>query len=149
MPKLKQKLEILVADDDEDDRSFVQDAFRSIDVNCCIHAVEDGLELMDFLEHRGRFADPSSVRPDLILLDLNMPRMDGFEVLKAIRSDDSFRLLPIVILTTSRDETSIKKCYEFGANAVVVKPVSFNDLVHALSALKTFWFDVSELPPAT
>lgn len=142
-------VQIVLADDDVEDRMLTLDAFRESRLSNPVHCVEDGEELMDYLLHRGRYAAPGvAPRPALILLDLNMPRMDGREALKAIKSDPSLRTIPVVVLTTSKAEEDVLRTYELGVNSFVVKPVTFDGLVAAVRALGEFWFQVVDLPPS-
>ena len=150
MNALKQCL-ILMADDDPDDRLLVRDALGECEPSAKIaermRFVNDGEDLMDYLLRRGRHSDPSaSPRPDLILLDLNMPRKDGREALREIRADGELRDIPVVVFTTSRAETDIKLVYGLGANSFVTKPVSFESLVNTLSVLSRYWLGIVELP---
>ncbi len=112
-----------------------------------IHCVEDGAELMDYLNRRGRFAaGDQSPRPGLILLDLNMPRMDGREAITEIRKSPSLCSIPIVVLTTSQAEEDIFRAYELGVNSFITKPVSFDALVAMIKTLGRYWFEIVELP---
>ena len=106
---------------------------------------EDGIQALDFLYKRGQFA--SAPRPDLILLDLNLPRKNGREVLAEIKADTNLRTIPIVVLTTSNDEEDILKAYNLNANCYVVKPVGFENFMKAMQSLRHFWFSVVALPP--
>jgi CheY-like chemotaxis protein len=136
-----------MADDDSDDRSLVEAALEKVCMKCRFYQVADGRELMDYLYRRGGYGEPrSSPRPDLILLDINMPRMDGYEALRAIRNEGEFRLIPIVVLTTSREEPAITKAYELGANAVVIKPYTFEDFSKVVRVLQEFWTEVAARP---
>jgi CheY-like chemotaxis protein len=137
-------LTILMADDDEDDRMSTQDAFREHHLANEFHTVNDGEELMDFLHRRGKYQD--APRPGLILLDLNMPRKDGREALREIKSDPQLRSIPVVILTTSREEEDILKTYDLGANSFITKPVGFDSLVQLVSTMTRYWFQLVELP---
>jgi CheY-like chemotaxis protein len=142
---------ILMADDDPDDRLLVKDALCECGEESPaadrIRFVEDGEDLMDYLQRRGRHSDPShSPRPDLILLDLNMPRKDGREALREIRADEELRNIPVVVFSTSRAETDITLVYGLGANSFVTKPVAFDLLVNTLSVLSRYWLGIVELP---
>lgn len=109
--------------------------------------MEDGEQLLDLLAHRGSYAGEAAVpRPGLILLDLNMPRMDGQEALRIIKADPKLKSIPVVILTTSRAEEEIYRAYQLGANSYVTKPVTFDGLVSVLKALGLYWFEIVELP---
>ena len=139
---------ILMADDDPDDRMLTRDALAESRLANDLHFVEDGEELLDYLHQRGKFSDPqSSPRPGLILLDLNMPRKDGREALRDIKSDPSFRHIPVVVLTTSKAEEDIYRTYDLGVNSFITKPVTFDGLVDVMRALGRYWFEIVELPP--
>ncbi|WNG32702.1 response regulator [Archangium minus] len=146
----KKPVTILMADDDPDDRDFARTAMQESRLVNELRFVEDGEELLDYLHRRGRFADPKdSPRPGLILLDLNMPRKDGREALKEIKSDPSLKLIPIVVLTTSKAEEDILRSYNLGANCFITKPVTFDGLVDVVKVLDKHWFQIVELPPRT
>jgi CheY-like chemotaxis protein len=139
---------VLMADDDPDERLLTESAFRESRIVNELRFVEDGVELIDYLKRRGRYADPKQYpRPGLILLDLNMPRMDGREALQEIKSDPQLRRIPVVVLTTSRDKKDVYKTYSLGVNSFIVKPVSFDDLVELFKTLRSYWFEIVELPP--
>lgn len=136
-----------MADDDADDRLLAKDALAESRLANDLYLVTDGQELMDYLNRKGNYEDPSaSPRPGVILLDLNMPRKDGFEALTEIRSDPELRRIPVVILTTSKAEEDIYRGYDLGANSFVTKPVTFDGLVEAMKALGQYWFEIVELP---
>jgi len=138
---------ILMAEDDADDRLLVQDAFAECGANDAVRFVADGEELVDYLLRRGKYEKAGeSPRPDLILLDLNMPRKDGREALKEIRSHAALRRVPVVVFTTSRADTDIEKVYDLGANSFVTKPAEFEALVATISKLTGYWFRTVELP---
>ena len=139
---------ILLADDDPDDRKLTQDAFAENRLANILHCVEDGEELMDYLNRRGKFENlRGEPLPGLILLDLNMPRKDGREALKEIKANPEFRRIPIVVLTTSKAEEDIVRTYDLGVNSYVTKPVTFKSLVELIKILGRYWFEVVELPP--
>jgi CheY-like chemotaxis protein len=139
---------ILLADDDPDDRKLTQDAFAENRLANILHCVEDGEELMDYLNRRGKFENlRGEPLPGLILLDLNMPRKDGREALKEIKANPEFRRIPIVVLTTSKAEEDILRTYDLGVNSYVTKPVTFKSLVELIKVLGRYWFEVVELPP--
>ena len=139
---------ILIAEDDPDDRMLTIRALEQNRLANDIKWVEDGEELMDYLYRRGIYADGvHAPRPGLILLDLNMPRMDGREALQAIKADPELRRIPVVILTTSRAEQDIVQSYDLGVNAFVTKPVTFVELANAIRVLGNFWFQIVKLPP--
>ena len=138
---------ILYADDDEDDRMLVHDALREARLINDLRFVEDGEQLLDYLHHRGRYTDATAApRPGLILLDLNMPRMDGREALAAIKSDPMLRRIPVVVLTTSKAEEDVLRTYDLGVNSFITKPVTFDGLVDIMRVLGKYWFGIVELP---
>ena len=138
---------ILMADDDEEDCMLVKDAWRESKLANDLRFVADGEELMDYLQHSGTFSSKiDSPRPGLILLDLNMPRQDGREALKAIKADVSLRQIPIVVLTTSKAEEDIVRAYDLGVSGFIIKPVTFESLVDVVTTLDKYWFEIVELP---
>jgi two-component system, chemotaxis family, response regulator Rcp1 len=141
---LKQ-IEILLVEDSPTDVLIAREALAEAKLINSIHVAADGVEAMDFLCKRGRFA--SAPRPDLILLDLNLPRKNGREVLVEIKQDDDLKNIPVVVLTTSSDEEDILKSYDLHANCYVVKPVEFMNFVKAVQSIQQFWFSVVTLPP--
>jgi len=148
MPLSKVKpITILMADDDEDDRLLTQDALAESRVLNELHFVEDGVELLEYLERKGKFeTKDSSPRPGLILLDLNMPRMDGREALEAIKANPNLKGIPVVILTTSKQEEDMVKGYNLGAASYITKPVTFDGLVDLMKTLGKYWVEFVELP---
>jgi len=141
-------IEILMADDDPEDCMLVKDAWQESRLVNNLNFVEDGEALMDYLFHRGKYSDPvSAPTPDLILLDLNMPRKDGREALKEIKSNPELRRIPVVILTTSKEEADILSTYDLGANSFIKKPVTFESLVDVVKTLAKYWFQIVELVP--
>ena len=140
---------ILMADDDADDRELTRDALAESRLANEVHFVEDGVELLDYLHHRGAYSRPGSApRPGVILLDLNMPRKDGREALREIKADPELRTIPIVVLTTSKAEEDIVRSYDLGASSFISKPVTFEGLVEVMRGLGKYWFEIVELPPA-
>lgn len=136
-----------MADDDEDDRLLTQDALAESRVLNELHFVEDGVELLEYLERKGKFEDKAvSPRPGLILLDLNMPRMDGREALEAIKGNPNLKGIPVVILTTSKQEEGMVKGYNLGAASYITKPVTFDGLVDLMKTLGKYWVEFVELP---
>lgn len=146
---MPQRVTILVADDDADDRQLTKEALAECRLANDIHFVNDGQELLAYLRHEGTHTEEASPRPALILLDLNMPRMSGAEALAEIKADSSLRHIPIVILSTSRTDTDIKSTYVLGASSYIAKPVTFDGLVRALASLGQYWFELVELPKET
>jgi two-component system, response regulator len=141
---------ILLADDDEDDRLMTRDALRDARLHNDLRFVIDGVDLLDYLRHRGRHSDPKeSPRPGLILLDLNMPRMDGREALAEIKKDPELRSIPVVVLTTSKAEEDIVRSYDLGVNSFITKPVTFLGLVEVMKVFSRYWMEIVELPPGT
>src|SRR5260221_10914513 len=132
---------ILMADDDADDRLLAKDALAECGRASDLHFVENGEEILDYLRRRGRYQQPGQApRPGLILLDLNMPKKDGREALREIKSDPDLRKIPVVVLTTSRADTDIDGMYGLGANSFIAKPVRFEALVNVLRVLGEYWF---------
>jgi CheY-like chemotaxis protein len=140
---------ILICDDDEDDRMLTAQALEDAHVSNDIRFVADGEQLLDYLFQRGEYAEQTGTapRPGLILLDLNMPNMDGREALKLIKGDESLRDIPIVVLSTSGLEQDIVKSYQLGVNSFITKPVTFSGLVAAMNILGRYWLEIVELPP--
>jgi CheY-like chemotaxis protein len=138
---------ILMADDDADDRLMTQDAFAEAHLLNSLRFVEDGIELMDYLYHRGKYSDPADApRPGLILLDLNMPRKDGREALQEIKADPNLRQIRIIVLTTSKAEEDIYRSYDLSAASYIQKPVTFEALVEVIKTLGKYWLEIVELP---
>ena len=138
---------ILMADDDADDRMLTRDALAESRVLNELRFVEDGEELMEYLHRRGKYSNPAdSPKPGLILLDLNMPKKDGREALKEIKSDANLRRIPIVVMTTSKAEEDVFRSYDFGASSFITKPVTFDRLVELMKALGEYWVEFVELP---
>ena len=139
---------ILMADDDADDRQLTKEAFEEGRLINDVRFVEHGEELMDYLKKEGKYASPADApRPGLILLDLNMPRKDGRTVLAEIKNDPEFRTIPVVVLTTSKEDEDVYRSYDLGVNSYIVKPVTFEALVDILQTLEKYWFEIVELPP--
>ena len=139
---------ILVADDDAEDRMLVKEALEEGRLANNVHFVVDGEELMNYLRGKGKFADRAKYPPPgLVLLDLNMPKKDGREAMKEIKSDPILRVIPIVVLTTSKAEEDILRTYNLGVNSFITKPVTFSSLVDIMKTLGKYWFEIVELPP--
>jgi Response regulator containing a CheY-like receiver domain and an HTH DNA-binding domain len=148
MNKKGNAITILLADDDPDDRMLAKEAFVESRLRNRLEMVEDGEELMDYLQNRGKHSGLNKKpKPDLILLDLNMPRKDGREALKEIKSSPELRRIPIVVLTTSKADEDVIRTYDLGVNSFITKPVTFEALVDVLTALGKYWFEIVELPP--
>jgi len=138
---------ILLAEDNPNDVELTLGALRSLQLANEIVVVCDGAEVMDFLHRRKRFSTRADVAPAVVLLDLKMPRVDGLDVLNQIRGDARLRRVPVVILTSSREESDLARGYELGANAYVVKPVDFDHFTSAVAQLGVFWALINEPPP--
>ncbi len=146
MPPSK-SIVILMADDDADDRLLAKDALSECRLAHDLRFVENGEELFDYLRRRGKYTSRADApSPGLILLDLNMPKKDGREVLREIKADPELRKIPVVVLTTSKADTDIGRIYELGANSFISKPVSFDSLVEVMKTLGRYWFEIVELP---
>ena len=144
----RQPITILMADDDPDDRLMTQEAFAECRLKNPLRFVEDGEELLDYLRRRGPYADEAAYpMPGLVLLDLNMPRKDGREVLREIKTDPALRGIPVVILTTSKAEEDVARSYRDGVNSFITKPVTFSALLDVVQTLGKYWLQVVDLPP--
>ncbi len=142
------KIVLVMVDDDEDDCLLVEAALYEAYFKCDFRCVRDGLEMFDYLNRCGLYRDPGiAPRPDIILLDLKLPRMDGREVLQKLKSDYRFRSIPVIVLTTSSLEEDVTLCYDMGANTYLVKDGSFAGLRAALKVVKNYWLETVTLPP--
>jgi CheY-like chemotaxis protein len=142
-----QKVIILLADDDADDREMARKALEKTHLANDFYTVADGEELLDFLHHRGQFAPPAlSPTPGLILLDLNMPKKDGREALAEIKTDPALRRIPVVVMTTSQAEQDIFSSYDLGSNSFISKPVTLAGLVQVMTVIGQYWFQTVKLP---
>ena len=150
MKKHPKPITILMADDDADDRQLTKEAFEESRIANDLRFVEDGVELMDYLYRRGKYQDPTvSPRPGLILLDLNMPKKDGREALKEIKSDPKLKHIRVVILTTSGADEDILSTYDITAASYITKPVTFDGLVDVIKTLGKYWLEIVELPSSS
>jgi CheY-like chemotaxis protein len=141
---------ILMADDDDDDYLLTQKALKQSKLLNKLIRVKDGEELIDYLRGENSFANNKDyMRPGVILLDLNMPRKDGREALKEIKSDPKLRDIPVVVFTTSKAEEDIYKSYKLGVNSFITKPVTFDSLINVMQTLGRYWFEIVELPKPT
>ncbi len=147
--KHKIPITILICDDDEDDRMLTQQALEDAHISNDLRFVEDGEQLLDYLYQRGRFAGETGAapRPGLILLDLNMPTMDGREALRHIKQSPTLLDIPVVVLTTSSLNEDVVRSYQLGVNSFITKPVTFSGLVDAMNVLGRYWLEIVELPP--
>jgi CheY-like chemotaxis protein len=147
MTRATKPITILMADDDPDDRQLTREAFEASRLVNDLRFVEDGVELMDYLCRRNRYADPAvSPRPGLILLDLNMPKKDGRQALTEIKADPHLKHIRVVVMTTSKAEEDIFRTYDLGASSYVTKPVTFVALVDVIATLGKYWLEIVELP---
>lgn len=138
---------ILLAEDDPADRLLTIKAFKHASLINQVRTVADGQELLEYLRGEGDYADPEKAPyPDLILLDLNMPRKDGRLALSEIRADPELRGIPVVVLTTSREEEDVLRSYDLGANSFITKPVTFEGLVDVVRELESYWFELVRIP---
>jgi two-component system, chemotaxis family, response regulator Rcp1 len=137
-------VELLLVEDSEPDVRLTIEALREAKVRNRLSVVSDGVEAIEFLRRQGRYAD--APRPDLILLDLNLPRMDGRQVLEEIKNDDSLKCIPVVVLTTSKSEVDVLKAYQLHANCYITKPVDFNRFMEVIKSIENFWLTVVRLP---
>ncbi len=148
MVRMTKPITILVADDDPDDRMLIKDAFEEARLNNEIHFVEDGEQLLAYLRREGEYANMAGeVYPGIILLDLNMPKKDGREALREIKSDPALKRIPVVVLTTSRAEEDIIRTYGLGVSSFITKPVTFEGLVDVVKALNDYWIEIVTFPP--
>ena len=136
--------EILLAEDNPGDVRLTREALRDTHISHHLHVVPDGVETMAFLRHQGPYT--ATPRPDLILLDLNMPRMDGRRVLALLKGDSNLRCIPVVVLSCSQNETDIESAYELQANCYVTKPADFDHFISVVKAIEDFWTSIAELP---
>ena len=143
-PSNPKMIEILLVDDDAGDVRLTVEALKQTKMHINLSYARDGIEALAFLRHEGKFA--AAPCPDIILLDLNMPRMDGREVLKEIKQDPSLQRIPVVVLTTSADEEDIARSYHLHANCYVTKPVDLQQFMKVVGAIENFWFTVVKLP---
>jgi two-component system, chemotaxis family, response regulator Rcp1 len=139
-------IEILLVEDSPSDTDLTVEALKDFKVRNHVSVVEDGVQAIQFLRRQGPYAQ--APRPDLIMLDLNLPRKDGREVLAEIKADGDLKLIPIVVLTTSRAEQDILRAYQLNANCYINKPVDFNQFLDVVRSIESFWLFVVTLPPA-
>jgi chemotaxis family two-component system response regulator Rcp1 len=139
-------VEILLVEDNPGDVRLTREAFREGNMENRLSVAPDGVEALAFLRRQGRYID--AARPDVILLDLNLPKMDGREVLAEIKSDDELRRIPVVILTTSRAETDVMRSYDLHANCYITKPVDLDQFITVVKSIEDFWLRIVKLPTA-
>jgi len=148
MARKSKPISILIAEDDLDDRMLLSDAFEESRVGNDLHFVGDGEELLAYLRREEPFTDPHKAPfPGMILLDLNMPKMDGREALAIIKKDPDLQSIPVIVLTTSKAEADIVRTYGLGVSSFIAKPVTFEGLVEVVQAIGHYWIEIVELPP--
>ncbi|MCL5073461.1 MAG: response regulator [Actinobacteria bacterium] len=140
-----ESINVLLVEDSIADVRLTTEVLKDGKIKMNLNAVYDGIEALEYLKNRGKYRD--SIRPDLILLDLNLPKKDGREVLKEIKGDRDLKRIPIVILTVSKDELDIIKTYDLGANCFITKPVNLEQFIVVVKSIEDFWFTVVKLPP--
>jgi CheY-like chemotaxis protein len=145
----KDPITILMADDDDDDYLLTKKALKESKLLNTLVRVKDGEELIDYLLARGTYEGQELARPGVILLDLNMPRMDGREALRVIKSDPTLANIPVVVFTTSKAEEDVYRSYQLGGNSFITKPVTFENLITVMKTLGLYWFEIVELPHAS
>jgi CheY-like chemotaxis protein len=138
---------ILLAEDSDRDAELTLNALAQHNLANEIERVRDGAEVLDYLYRRGQYSSRPNGNPSVVLLDLKMPKVDGLEVLRQIRSDPQLKLIPVVVMTSSRQEQDVVESYKLGANAYVVKPVKFNEFVDAVKKVGAFWAIINQPPP--
>jgi CheY-like chemotaxis protein len=139
-----QLIDILLVEDNPGDARLTQEVLKDSQIRNNLHIVPDGIEALDFLHRRGKYI--IAPRPDMILLDLNLPRMDGRELLQVIKADESFRRIPVIIMTTSDDERDVLQAYELYANCYITKPVDLPRFIEIIKSIESFWFSTVRLP---
>jgi CheY-like chemotaxis protein len=138
--------QILIAEDDADDRYLIRTAFAERGYSEKIEFVENGVELLNYLDNIIASTGDEKNFPCVILLDLNMPKKDGREVLKELKQNAIFKKIPVIVFTTTKNEIEIKRCYELGANSYVVKPLTFDDLLMVVENIRSYWFKTASIP---
>ena len=133
---------ILIADDDHDDQYMIKQAFANIKFTANVQFVNDGVELMDYLNKRGKFQERALMSPKVILLDLNMPKKDGRECLKEIKGNPNLKKIPVIVYSTSSNPDDMSYAYEHGASSYITKPYSYKELIHTMDVIKNYWFSI-------
>ena len=148
MSRLSKPITILYADDNAEDRMLIKEAWEENRLANELHFVEDGEDMINYLRRRGKYETlKGAPLPGMILLDLNMPKKDGREVLQELKADRSLRLIPVIVLTTSKAEEDIIRAYDLGVSSFIMKPVTFQSLVDLVLTFSKYWFEVVEPPP--
>lgn len=137
--------DILVVEDNPGDARLTREVLNESNIPSCLYIVNDGVEAMEFLRNKGRFKD--SPKPDLIIMDLNLPRKDGRELLAEVKDDENLKYIPIVIMTISQAEEDILKSYKLHANCFITKPIDLNEFIKVIKSVEEFWFTIVKLPP--
>jgi CheY-like chemotaxis protein len=141
------EIQILLVEDNEGDIILTLEAFKELKVKNTVSVVKDGEAAIEFLKNKDQYA--GSLMPHLILLDINMPKLNGIEVLDYIKKDQRLKKIPVVMLTTSSSESDISECYEKSANCFITKPLDFGKFVNVVEAIESFWFSIAQLPKTT
>jgi two-component system, chemotaxis family, response regulator Rcp1 len=141
----QESIDILIVEDNPGDARLIREALNDNKFYSTLYIVSDGVEALAFLRNHGRYSD--APKPDLIILDLNLPRKDGREVLAEIKSDEEFMHIPVVIMTISQAEEDILKTYKLHANCYISKPIDLNEFIRVIKSIEEFWFSVVKLPP--
>lgn len=143
----KELLDILLVEDNEADIKITLRAFNKVDFKTNIYVVRDGEEALDFIYHRGKYQDAHKFpRPDLILLDIKLPKLDGFQVLENIKGNPDYKFIPVVMLTSSRDEEDVVKSYKYGAASFIPKPIDYQEFVKVVDGFNLYWQVINKLP---
>lgn len=138
---------ILIVEDDPEDRMLAEDAMNDSKPTFPVRFLEDGEQLLAYLQHKGKYQEEdSNPLPGVIVMDLNMPRLDGREALAQIKAHPVFKTIPVIILTTSNNSKDIENCYSLGANSFITKPRNYRELVKIMEMIKNYWYDLNELP---
>mgnify|MGYP005833661749 CR=1 FL=1 len=144
---IKKNLDVLLVEDNEDHAFLVKKAIKVSNscMNCNVYNVCDGEEALEFIYRKGEYSNVP--RPDLILMDINMPGKDGFDVLSEIKSSDQYRTIPVIMLTSSENDSDVNKCYSMGSNGYVSKPLKYEDFIDKITRIFSYWLNVNILPP--
>jgi CheY-like chemotaxis protein len=137
---------ILVAEDDMDDRFLLQTAFRETGDAELLKFVDNGIEVISYLDAAEKNNGEKNNFPEIIILDLNMPKKDGKEVLSELKQHPLFKKIPVIVYTTTKNELEVRKCYELGANTYIVKPISFDSLCRVVKSIRTYWLSTASIP---